>query len=81
MEELKKEYAEKEAAFKEKYKEAICNIAELQCVDIGIGYDMLKAIPRGGEYKCEVELDKEELFEDCAELYSISKKINEFGLR
>lgn len=77
MEELKKEYAEKEVAFKEKYAEAIKNIAELQGVDLGVGYDMLKAIPRGGEYKCEVELNKEELFEDCAELYELSKKINQ----
>lgn len=77
MEELKKEYAEKEIAFKEKYAEAIKNIAELQGVDLGVGYDMLKAIPRGGEYKCEVELNKEELFEDCAELYELSKKINQ----
>lgn len=75
MEDLKKEYAEKEVAFKEKYAEAIKNIAELQGVDLGVGYDMLKAIPRGGEYKCEVELNKEELFEDCAELYVLSNKI------
>lgn len=77
MEDLKKEYAEKEVAFKEKYAEAIKNIAELQGVNLGVGYDMLKAIPRGGEYKCEVELNKEELFEDCAELYELSKKINQ----
>lgn len=77
MEELKKEFAEKEVAFKEKYAEAIKNIAELQGVDLGVGYDMLKAIPRGGDYKCEVELDKEELFEDYAELYELSKKINQ----
>lgn len=76
MEDLRKEYAEKEIAFKEKYAEAIKNIAELQGVDLGVGYDMLKAIPRGGEYKCEVELNKEELFEDCAELFELSKKIN-----
>ena len=74
MEDSKNEYAEKEKAFKEKYHDAIYNIAELQGVDVGVGYDMLKAIPRGAEVKCDVELDKKALFEDCAELYMLSKK-------
>lgn len=67
------EYAEKEQEFKKKYAEAIKNVAELQGVDLGVGYAMLKAIPRGGNYKCEVELNREELFKDCAELYILSE--------
>ena len=68
------EYKEKEEEFKKKYAEAIKNVAELQGVNVGVGYDMLKAIPRGGNYKCEVELDREELFKDCAELYFLSEE-------
>ena len=45
---LKEAYAAKDKEMEEKYKDLISAIATKQNVDLGIGFDMLKAVYRGG---------------------------------
>lgn len=76
MEELKKQYNEKNEAFNKKYADEIYQIAMNNGVDLGIGADMLKAIARGNEeYGLGVAIDMEELKQDWLELRLLSKKI------
>ena len=76
---LKEAYANKNAEMKEKYKSLIAAIATKQNVDLGIAFDMLKAVYRGGENYLEgIELGDErryELMKDCAESMELSVKI------
>lgn len=78
MEELKKKYAKKNAEIREKYNQAIYDIAVKNGVDMGIAFDMLKAVARGGNYAEGIELDIAELKKDYFELASISQEIAEF---
>lgn len=89
MEDLdSKKLKELNEAFKEKYKDVIKNIAINRNVDLGIGMDMLKAIARVEldpklkddenyvDYSENVEIDKEELKADYAEILELSEKIH-----
>lgn len=42
---------------------------------MGVAFDMLKAIARGGEYAYEGELNIEELKKEYAEIVELSEKI------
>lgn len=84
MEDLKKQYAEKKEEMREKYKDVIYRIAEARHVDVGVGFDMLLAVCRGGDYLEGIEkenegevvaLDLDELNQDYFELCQISEKI------
>ena len=72
MEENKYEAKSKE--IREKYADVINEIAVARGVDLGVAFEMLKAIARGGEYGEGIELDVEELKKDYAELEEISKE-------
>ena len=75
---LREAYSNKNDEMKEKYKDVIAAIAEKQNVDLGVGFDMLKAVFRGGENYLEgvdVEFNKEELMKDCSESMELSVKI------
>ncbi|MBO7695893.1 MAG: hypothetical protein J6T10_24945 [Methanobrevibacter sp.] len=75
MEEIREEYKVKNEAMKEKYKDIIYSIADKNGVDLGVAFDMLKAIARGGEYAYEGELNIEELKKEYAEIVELSEKI------
>lgn len=78
LDSLKEAYANKNAEMKEKYKDVIAAIATKQNVDLGVGFDMLKAVYRGGENYLEgvdVEFNRDELMKDCAESMELSVKI------
>lgn len=78
MEEIKKEYELKNAAFLIKYADVIKEIAIKNEKDLGVGADMLKAVARGNEeYAQGIEINLEELKADYEELENLSKKINE----
>ena len=78
MEEIKKEYEEKNTAFLIKYADVIKAIAIKNEKDLGVGADMLKAVARGNEeYGKDIEINLEELKADYEELENLSKKINE----
>ena len=78
MEEIKKEYEEKNTAFLIKYADVIKAIAIKNEKDLGVGADMLKAVARGNEeYAQGIEINLEELKADYEELENLSKKINE----
>ena len=75
---LKEAYAAKDKEMEEKYKDLISAIATKQNVDLGIGFDMLKAVYRGGENYLEgieVEFNRDELMKDCEESMELSIRI------
>lgn len=74
-EELRMKLAQKNAEFREKYKQAIYDIAVARGVDLGIAFDMLKAVARGGNYAEGIELDIAELKKDYYEIACISEEI------
>ena len=85
MDELRKKYAEKKNEIKNKYAEVINKIAMARGVDIGVAFDMLLAVCRGGDYLDgiadavndgeTVTFDLDELNADYFELASISEQI------
>lgn len=75
MEELRMKLAQKNAEFREKYKDQIYAIAMKWGVDMGIAFDMLKAVARGGNYAEGIELDIAELKADYYEITCISTEI------
>lgn len=87
MEELKEKYNVLSEAMKEKYKNTIKEIATKNGVDMGIGFDMLKAVARVEldpklkedefyvDYAEGIELDRKELAVEYAELEEISRQI------
>lgn len=75
MEELKNKYNEKAKEMKEKYADIINDISVAQGVDVGVAFDMLKAIAVGGDYAGDIEIDVEELKKDYFELAKISEEI------
>lgn len=75
---LREAYAAKNAEMKEKYKDLINAIAIKQDKDVGVAFDMLKAVFRGGANYLEgveVEFDPDELIKDCSESMELSIKI------
>ena len=72
---LREQYAKKAEEMKEKYNAAIIAIAQKQGVDVGLGFDMLKAVARGGNYAEGIDLNVEELKADYTELLAISEEI------
>ena len=90
---LHEKYAEKSEEMQSKYHDAIYDIATKQGVDVGVGFDMLKAIARAEidpklkldenfiDYSLgmDVELNREELVADYAELAAISMEILNAG--
>lgn len=74
-------WAEKNAEMREKYVDAINDIAIRQGKDVGVAFEMLKAIARAevmGEeplYATEVELNMDELVEDYRELLRLSNEV------
>ena len=70
-------YTLKNEEMKEKYKEAITAISNKHNVDMGVAFDMLKAVCRGGDYLdgVETEINIDELKEDYAILSGISEQI------
>ena len=75
MEELKEKYAAKTQEMKEKYADVINEIAAINVVDVGVAFEMLKAVCRGGEYAGDLEFDFDELKKDYDELVEISMQI------
>ena len=75
LEELRSKWAKKNAEIRQKYSKAIYDIAVKWGVDLGIGFDMLKAVARGGNYAEGIELDIAELKADYYELACISDEI------
>ena len=88
MDELREKYAQKKNEMKEKYAEVINKIAIARGVDVGVAFEMLLAVCRGGDYldgivdtiADEVNdnvayLDLDELNADYFELASISEQI------
>lgn len=85
MDELKTKYAEKKNEIKNKYAEVINKIAMARGVDVGVAFDMLLAVCRGGDYLDgvadavndgeTVTFDLDELNADYFELASISEQI------
>lgn len=72
---LREQYAKKAEEMKEKYNAAIIAIAQKQGVDVGVGFDMLKAVARGGNYAEGIDLNVEELKADYTELLAISEEL------
>jgi chorismate synthase len=72
---LHEEYANKTEEMKAKYHAAIVAIAEKQGVDMGVAFDMLKAVARGGNYAEGVDLNVDELTRDYNELAGISEQL------
>lgn len=75
MGELREKYAEKSAELRKKYEKAIYDIAMVRGVDLGVAFEMLKAVARGGNYAEGIELDIAELKADYYELACISEEI------
>lgn len=75
MEEIKEQYRAKKNAMKEKYAQIIESIAIKNGVDMGVAFDMLEAIARGGNYQYDGELDLDELKNDYEEIVELSKQI------
>lgn len=77
----RQKYADKAAEMKEKYKDAIYDIAIRQSKDVGVAFEMLKAIPRAilhneePLYATEVDLNIEELTNDYLELLGLSEEV------
>ena len=82
MEELKEKLAEREKEFQEKYADIINDLCVKYGKDLGVGYDMLKAIARakilGQEplYSTNLEFDLEELLNDYVEIQTIEIEIH-----
>lgn len=78
---LRDEYVQKSEEMKEKFKEVIDDLSIKYDKDVGVGFDMLKAIARAKVYDVEplyesnVEFDEDELVADYMELLNISDKI------
>jgi len=68
-------YAKKTEEMKEKYHAAIYAIGMKQGVDMGVAFDMLKAVARGANYAEGIDLNLDELKADYAELAEISEQI------
>lgn len=77
---LHAQYAKKAEEMKEKYHAAVVAIAEKQGVDMGVAFDMLKAVARGAGYAEGIELDVEALKADYEELAAISELIVNTGM-
>ena len=57
-----------------KWHKLIWDISNKYGVDTGVGFEMMRAIYRGGDYGDGLEFDKEELLKDCEELLELAKK-------
>lgn len=70
-------YAQKSNEMKEKYADVINEISVVRNVDVGVAFDMLKAVCRGGEYLdgIETDINLDELKADYFELCGISEQI------
>ena len=75
MEDLKEKYQKKAEEMKEKYADVINEISTKHNVDVGVVFDMLKAVARGGDYAEGFEFDVEGLKADYLELSAISDEI------
>lgn len=72
---LKEQYKAKADEMKEKYADVINEISAKHNVDVGVAFDMLKAVCRGGDYADGFEFDREALKKDYEELLHISDRI------
>jgi len=75
MEELKEKIRNKKAEIREKYKDVIVEICNAKGVDLGVGFDMLLAVCRGGDYLGDAKVDGEELKKDYAELVELEEEL------
>lgn len=75
MEELKEKIKNKKAEIREKYKDVIVEICNAKGVDLGVGFDMLLAVCRGGDYLGDAQVDGEELKKDYAELVALEEDL------
>lgn len=78
MDELKAKFKELNDNMKEKYHDVIVKIAEKEQVDMGVAFDMLKTVTRGGKYLEGIEVSEEtitELERDYEELVGLSIQI------
>lgn len=88
MDDLKQKYADKKSEMRAKYEEVINKIAIARGVDVGVAFEMLLAVCRGGDYLDGIDLannvadsgevvafDLDELNADYFELASISEQI------
>lgn len=87
MEDLRTKYAEKKSSMREKYADVINKIAMAKGVDVGVAFEMLLAVCRGGDYLDGIDannvdangetivFDLDELNADYFELCQISEEI------
>lgn len=70
-------YAKKADEMKEKYADVINEISVARNVDVGVAFDMLLAVCRGGNYLegIDTDINLEELNKDYFELCGISEQI------
>ena len=79
--EIREQIAELSKEIREKYADVINDLAVKHNVDVGIGFEMLKATARakllGLEpmYETEVEFDIEELVKDYSKLLALSEQL------
>ena len=72
---LKEDYKKKEEELKAKWHDVIVKIAEKNGVDMGVGYDMLRATARGGDYAEGIEFDREDFNNDYFDLMLIGNEL------
>lgn len=79
--EIREQFTELANEMREKYADVINDLAVKHNVDVGIGFEMLKAIARakvlGLEpmYETEVEFEIEELVKDYSKLLALSEQL------
>lgn len=81
LEDLKEAYANKNREMKEKYKDIIEAISKKHDQDLGVAFDMLKAVYMGGkEYIEGIEIPDDRIYElmkDCKESMELAIKITD----
>lgn len=91
MNELRQKYAEKKSSMRKKYADVVNKIAMARGVDVGVAFEMLLAVCRGGDYLNGIDLsdnvadvvnggetiafDLDELNADYFELCQLSEQI------
>lgn len=62
------EFIKRLEELKEKYHNELCLISEKYDKDLGVAWDMLRAVTRGGDYADGIDIDKDQLAKDFEEL-------------
>ena len=73
--ELIKEIRAKKEKMQEDYADVINEVATLNGVDLGVGFEMLLAVCRGGDYTGDIEFDGDALRADYNELLELEHEL------